>query len=108
MVESAPARARARASDDGRGDERPSREEGWLLQRKQHGEPDAFAKKLRIVRPLLSPSVNRLDVRRLAVGDATIDLRIRRAAHEIAVDVLAVNGDLEVIVDRGTRENPSG
>jgi hypothetical protein len=51
--------------------------------------------------------VNRLDVRRLAVGDATVDLRLRRTAHETAVDVVRVDGDLEVIVDRGTREKPS-
>ncbi len=63
-------------------------------------EPDAFANQLRIVRPLLPPSVNRLDVRQLRVGEATVDLRLRRTAHEIAVDILRVDGELDVIVDR--------
>lgn len=65
-------------------------------------EPDAFAKRLRVVRPLLPEFVNRLELRNLAVGAANIDLRFRRSASHVLVDILRVEGDLDVSVEQET------
>ena len=43
-------------------------------------EPDAFNRRLRIVRPLLPKVVERVDLLRLAVGAAKVDLRFSRTA----------------------------
>jgi hypothetical protein len=67
-------------------------------------EPDAFAKRLRIVRPLLPELVNRLDVQRLAVGEAKVDLRFRRTSEQVVVDILRVDGDLDVVVEHDSTE----
>jgi glycogen debranching enzyme len=62
-------------------------------------EPEAFARRLRIVRPLLPKTVDDLDVRRLRVGDSRTDLRFRRGEGErVDVEVLSVDGDLDVVV----------
>jgi hypothetical protein len=66
-------------------------------------EPDAFGKRLRIVRPLLPESVERLDVLRLAVGAAKVDLRFSRTSTEVSVDVLRLDGDLDVSVEQGSK-----
>jgi glycogen debranching enzyme len=41
--------------------------------------PDAFAKRLRIVRPILPESIRALEVKRLRVGGAEVDLAFERA-----------------------------
>jgi glycogen debranching enzyme len=66
-------------------------------------EPDAFGKRLRIVRPLLPESVERLDVLRLAVGAAKVDLRFSRTSTEVSVDVLRLDGDLDVSVEQRSK-----
>jgi hypothetical protein len=67
-------------------------------------EPDAFARKLRIVRPLLPNFVERLDVLRLAVGAAMVDLRFVRTAKDVTVEILRLDGELDVSVEQGPNE----
>jgi glycogen debranching enzyme len=64
-------------------------------------EPNAFDRRLRIVRPLLPEFVQRLDVLRLAVGAAKVDLRFSRTSRDVAVDILRLDGELEVKVEQG-------
>jgi glycogen debranching enzyme len=63
-------------------------------------EPDAFAWRLRIVRPMLPDFIDRLHVRGLRVGAARADLAFTRADGRLAVDV-QVDGDLDVVVEPG-------
>ncbi len=67
-------------------------------------EPDAFGRRLRIVRPLLPDFVERLDVLRLAVGAATVDLRFVRTSRDVTVEILRLDGELEVSVEQGANE----
>ena len=62
--------------------------------------PDAFARRLRIVRPLLPEFVDRLQVNQLRVGDAQVDLSFERTRNgKIACAVLTVDRSLEVLVE---------
>ena len=61
----------------------------------------SLALRLRIVRPLLPDGLDRLALRRLRVGRAAVDLNFQRGAHGTRVEVLKVDGDLEVQVDKG-------
>lgn len=63
-------------------------------------QPEAFDRRLRIVRPLLPEPIDRLELRRLRVGEGRVDLRFRRGAGaRVDVEIASVEGDLEVIVD---------
>ena len=63
-------------------------------------EPEAFDRRLRVVRPTLPDGCERLELRRLRVGPAAADLRFRRADDGGArVEVVRVDGPLEVVVD---------
>ena len=65
--------------------------------------PDAFSKRLRIVRPSLPDFVHHLELRGLRVGDASADLRFESTADaRTAVDVLKIDGDLEILVQPAT------
>jgi glycogen debranching enzyme len=66
--------------------------------------PDAFAKRLRIIRPLLPNGLDRLDLRSLEVGQATVDLHFQRGEQGIHVDVIKVDGELDVQVDKGNQD----
>jgi glycogen debranching enzyme len=62
--------------------------------------PDAFAHRLHIQRAVLPDFVARLRLRRLKVGDAYAALEFkRRSDGTAAVDVLEVEGELEVVID---------
>ncbi|MGH9452177.1 MAG: hypothetical protein ACRD11_16835 [Terriglobia bacterium] len=62
--------------------------------------PLGFEKRLRIVRPVLPDSVQHLEIHRLKVAGATVDLRFERTPeHRVAVKVLQVDGDLNVSVE---------
>lgn len=63
--------------------------------------PEAFAKRLRIIRPLLPDFLDRLDLRNLQVGRATVDLHFQRAGEKIHVDVTKLDGELDVQVGKG-------
>jgi hypothetical protein len=67
-------------------------------------EPDAFSRKLKVVRPLLPEFVERLDVSRLAVGAARVDLRFTRTERDVSVDILRLDGELEVDIEQGPSE----
>jgi len=58
--------------------------------------PDAFDRSLRIVRPILPPFLNRIELRRLKIGNAAVDLRFERRAHRTSVDVLSRTGEIDV------------
>ncbi|HKP10641.1 MAG TPA: glycogen debranching N-terminal domain-containing protein [Blastocatellia bacterium] len=61
--------------------------------------PEAFDKRLRVKRPLLPDFVNHVEVKRLRVGAARVDLLFERAASGVGVSVSRVDGELEVTVD---------
>ncbi len=62
--------------------------------------PDAFTKRLRVIRPILPAFTQWIEVRRLKVGAASVDLRFERSATGLVdVDVLRVDGDLHVLVE---------
>ena len=61
--------------------------------------PDAFNKRLRIVRPILPDFVHHLELRGLRVGDARADLSFDRIAETgTAVETLKIEGDLSILV----------
>jgi glycogen debranching enzyme len=61
--------------------------------------PEAFDQRLRVTRPLLPEFVKRVEVKRLRVGAGRADLLFERRASGIAVNVLRIEGRLEVVVD---------
>jgi glycogen debranching enzyme len=61
--------------------------------------PEAFDKRVRITRPVLPDFVNHVEVKRLRVGAARVDLMIERVGGGIGVSVLGKEGELEVGVD---------
>lgn len=62
-------------------------------------EIDAAARVVRLRHPRLLASLEWLRIRRLAVGDAQLDLLLRRHDADVAVNVLRKEGDVEVIVE---------
>jgi glycogen debranching enzyme len=65
--------------------------------------PDAFGKRLRIVRPSLPDFVHHLELRGLRVGDARADLRFESTTDgRSTVDVSKIEGDLEIFVQPAT------
>ena len=63
--------------------------------------PQAFERRLVIARPLLPDFIGCLDVRHLRVGDAGADLHFKRTSDgTVAVDVLKVEGHLDVEVEK--------
>ncbi|MBI4497550.1 MAG: amylo-alpha-1,6-glucosidase [Chloroflexi bacterium] len=61
--------------------------------------PDASERRLRLVRPILPDFVDRIELRGLRVGDARTDLRLERSSTGVALRVLKVEGELDVIVE---------
>lgn len=62
--------------------------------------PEAFEGRLRIVRPHLPDDCGSLELHRLRVGQARIDLRFARAdGGKVSVEVLGKQGALEVITE---------
>ncbi len=59
-------------------------------------QPDGFACRLRLVRPLLPTHVDRLTFRELRVGEATADLLFERRGDGIEVSVRHLQGRLEI------------
>jgi glycogen debranching enzyme len=55
--------------------------------------PDAFAQRLRVVRPVLPLHVDELELRRLRLGAGSVDLRFRRRRDGVV--------DVEVLDHRG-------
>ena len=63
-------------------------------------EPDAFGKRLRIAHPVLPQGLDRLDVKGLRVGKASVDLAFQRGRTGVDAGVIKVDGELEVQVDK--------
>jgi len=61
-------------------------------------EIDASARVVRLRHPRLPASLEWLRIRRLVVGDAHLDLLLRRHDADVAVNVLRKEGDVEVAV----------
>lgn len=70
-----------------------------LLQAIVNPIPNAEAKTLRIVNPALPPSLNRLTVRHLKVGDTLLDLEFDRLGDTTACRVTKLVGKLEVAIE---------
>lgn len=58
--------------------------------------PDGFARRLRIVRPMLPSGCAWLEWRRLRVGDAKLDLRFERDGDRVRVRALRSEGRIEL------------
>lgn len=56
------------------------------------------AGEVQLVNPVLPPFIDHLRIYGLRLGDATIDMHLRRDAHDVAVDVDRRTGDLRVVV----------
>lgn len=63
-------------------------------------EPNAFKKRLRLIRPILPDFVDWIQLRRLKVGEASVDLKFERTASGYCKSkVLKLDGQLEVEVE---------
>jgi glycogen debranching enzyme len=62
--------------------------------------PDACRKRLNIIRPVLPPAIDRVQVRGMRVGKAVLDLDFERTANgHVAVNLVRVEGgEIEVVV----------
>lgn len=61
---------------------------------------DAFNKRLRVLRPVLPSFVNELHLRRIKIGDSTIDLHFERTSRgDVQVDVTNNIGSIKVEVE---------
>ena len=67
--------------------------------------PEGFENRLRIRRPILPHFVETLDVRRLKVGSGMIDLRFTRKGATLDVQVLAKEGQVDVVVEQGAENS---
>jgi glycogen debranching enzyme len=69
--------------------------------------PDAFNKRLRIVRPTLPDFVHHLELHGLRIGEARADLSFDRIAEtRIAVEILNVEGKLDILVQPAPADKP--
>ena len=66
--------------------------------------PSAFENRLQVLRPVLPKFVQGLELRRLRVGKASVDLRFARDSDgNLATDVLKVRGNLNVEVSSASQ-----
>jgi len=63
-------------------------------------EPEALDQRLEIVRPMLPRGLDRLDVSRLRIGQASVDLTFRRRKDGVDVDIVKLEGPLDIQVRR--------
>ncbi len=68
--------------------------------------PEAFDRRLRIVNALLPTPIEALEMRGLAVGDARAHLRFERRGDATRVDVLGVEGELDVVIGEHGHADP--
>jgi glycogen debranching enzyme len=59
---------------------------------------DGAARELRFDHPLLPVYLNHIEIRNLSIGDARVDLELRRHARDVSVNVLRKEGDLKVSI----------
>jgi len=71
----------------------------YMLQALLGFAPDAFAQRLRIVRPCLPDWLDWVVIRGLRVGQGTVDLRFERSGQAALVAVLQKEGELTVTIE---------
>ncbi len=72
-------------------------------------KPEAFARRLRIVRPALPADVDRISVRGLRVGDASVDIDFEKVSSgQTSVNVVALEGELDVLLEADLKRNIRG
>lgn len=64
--------------------------------------PDAFNHRLRIVRPVFPDFLRFIEFKGLRVGTAQADLRFERTANGVAVEILEVRGELDIVRELDT------
>ncbi len=70
-------------------------------------QPEAFERRLRIVRPLLPQGVDRIQLRGLRVGSASVDIDFERGSDgQISVNVAALQGELDVALEAESKREP--
>lgn len=62
--------------------------------------PNAFERRLQIVRPILPRSIDCLELRGLRVGRSKVDIRFDRDEDRVATHVVKVEGELDVEVSQ--------
>jgi glycogen debranching enzyme len=73
----------------------------YLLETGLGLKPDAFDQRLDIVNPGLPPFISWLEMRRVRVGQAIVDLRFdRNGGGKLIPRVLNMDGNLNVVIDR--------
>ncbi len=73
----------------------------FLLETELGLQPDAFAQRLNVVRPLLPDYIHLLQVKHLSVGSAHVDLQFERQENgRVDCHVLHVEGKLDVAVEQ--------
>jgi glycogen debranching enzyme len=70
--------------------------------------PDGLQRRLRIVRPTLPSWLDRVELSHLRLGGARIDLRFERAGSSVTLTDAEVEGDIEVVLELGSRFAPRG
>ncbi|HEU4586463.1 MAG TPA: glycogen debranching N-terminal domain-containing protein [Gemmatimonadaceae bacterium] len=79
----------------------------FLLQTLLGIHAEAFEHRLRVVRPMLPELAHHVILRGLRVGDAATDLRFQRTSHGVAVDVLSIEGELNVLLEPNEARQPA-
>jgi glycogen debranching enzyme len=69
-----------------------------LLQAVLGLEMDHGAGEVRFNRPVLPPFIDELCLKRLTLGDASVDIRLARLGDDVSTNVLARHGDVRVMV----------
>jgi hypothetical protein len=59
---------------------------------------DGPERRVYFTRPRLPASLGELRIHNLEVGETTVDLLLRRREHDVAVDVLRRDGDVQLMV----------
>ena len=62
-------------------------------------EPDAFQRRLRIVRPVLPKNIDRVEIKQLRVNDARVDLLFERQNGVVTPEVRGREGNIEIVFE---------
>jgi glycogen debranching enzyme len=68
--------------------------------------PDGLSRRLRVVRPSLPRWLDRVDVQRLRVADATVDLSFVRRGDTVMLTDVEIDGELEVVLEISPNRHP--
>jgi glycogen debranching enzyme len=63
-------------------------------------EVDALRSQIVLDRPILPPSIERLAIRQLQVGAASVDLVLENHAHDVGVHLQSRDGDVGVVITK--------